>query len=208
MTSTPELSTSVLGATTGGLRGVLTVLGTLAFVGVCFGLVELVDRRQAADGPVGGRARSTSFAPVPPAPDTYAGAWPRRLASTEHDVATRRRTVLAAVVGAVGAVVVALALVPVRSAVGPASVALALVLVVVAAAAEGGRAAAAVTSAAAALAFNFLHAAPLYSFHLRNVADVVTSVLMVLVGVAVGEIAVRRVRTAWRGSSAPSRRNP
>jgi hypothetical protein len=206
MTSTPELTTSVLAATTGGLRGALTVLGTLAFVGVCFGLVALVDRRHAADGPAGSRARTTSFAAAPPAPDTYSGVWPRRLASTEHDIATRRQTVLAAAVGAVGAVVVALALVPVRSAVGPASVALALVLVIVGAAAYGGRVAAALASAAAALSFNFLHAAPLYSFHLRNTEDVVTSVLMVLVGIAVGEVAVRRFRTAWQGSSAPQRR--
>jgi K+-sensing histidine kinase KdpD len=205
MTSSPDLTSSVFAATTGGLRGALTVLGTLAFVGICFGLVELVDRRQSADGAVVGRSRSTSFARTDPAPDTYAGSWPRRFASAEHDGATRRQTVLVASLGAVSAVVVALGLAPVRSAVGPASVALALVLVVVAAAAEGGRVAAGVTSAAAALAFNFLHAAPLYSFHLRNVADVVTSVLMVLVGVAVGEVAVRRFRTAWEGSSARSR---
>ena len=79
----------------------------------------------------------------------------------------------------------------------------ALVLVVVGAAAAGGRVAAAIASAAAALSFNFMHAAPLYTFHLRNTADVVSSVLMILVGIAVGEVAVRRFRTAWQGSSAP-----
>jgi K+-sensing histidine kinase KdpD len=108
--------------------------------------------------------------------------------------------------GAVGTVVVATVLIPVRDSIGAASVALALVLVVVGAAAAGGRVAAAVASAAAALSFNFLHAAPLYTFHLRNTADVVTSVLMILVGIAVGEVAVRRFRTAWRGSSVPERR--
>jgi hypothetical protein len=196
----------LLAATTGGLRGLLTVLGTLVFVALCFGMVELVDRRQMARRSSGSQAAGSSFAPSEPAPDTFAGAWPWHFGRVERDVATRRQTARAASVGAVAAVAVASILVPLRSAVGPASVALALVLVVVGAAAAGGRIAAAATSAVAALAFNFGHAEPLYSFHLRNTADVVTSVVMVLVGVAVGEVAVRRFRTAWQGSSVPSRR--
>lgn len=192
---------AVAGSSSNGLVGLVTVIGTLVFVAICFGLVEWVDRRTGADA----QGRSTAFGPISPAPDTFGGSWPRPVRS-EHDWATRRQTVLAAAGGAVGAVVVALALVPVRSAVGPASVALAVVLVIVGAAAYGGRVAAALASAAAALSFNFLHAAPLYSFHLRNTEDVVTSVLMVLVGIAVGEVAVRRFRTAWQGSSAPQRR--
>lgn len=201
--STPPPA-ALLAATTGGLRGLLTVLGTLVFVALCFGMVELVDRRQAVRRSSGAQVTGSSFAPSEPAPDTFAGAWPWHFGRVERDMATRRQTVLAASVGAVAAVAVASILVPLRSAVGPASVALALVLVVVAAAAAGGRIAAAATSAVAALAFNFGHAEPLYSFHLRNTADVVTSVLMVLVGVGVGVVAERRFRTAWRGSSAAS----
>ena len=185
-----------------GLRGGLTVLGTLAFVGICFGLVELLDRRSTTTGD----GRSTTFAPSEPAPDTFGGHWPWHPPRSEHDRATRRQTVLAAVGGALGSVLVAVLLIPVRESIGPASVALALVLVVVGAAAAGGRVAAAIASAAAALSFNFMHAAPLYTFHLRNTADVVSSVLMILVGIAVGEVAVRRFRTAWQGSSAPRRR--
>lgn len=184
-----------------GLVGAMTVVGTLAFVAICFGLVELVDRRSAGEA----TGRSTTFSPSHPAPDTHSGTWPWHAPRSEHDRATRRQTVFAAVGGALGSVLVALALIPVRASIGPASVALALVLVVVGAAAFGGRIAAAIASAAAALSFNFVHAAPRYTFHLRNTADVVTSVLMILVGIAVGEVAVRRFRTAWRGSSAPER---
>ncbi len=188
------------GQSTSGIRGALTVLGTLAFVALCFGLVELVDRRSASAA-----GSSTTFSPTEPAPDTFSGHWPWHPPRSEHDRATRRQTVLASVAGGIGSVLVAVALIPVRDSIGPASVALALVLVVVGAAAFGGRVAAAIASAAAALSFNFVHAAPLYTFHLRNTADVVTSVLMILVGIAVGEVAVRRFRTAWQGSSAPRR---
>lgn len=186
---------------TSGLRGALTVVGTLAFVGVCFFLVELLDRRS----PSSAGGSSSSFEPIDPAPDTFGGHWPWHPLRSEYDRATRRQTVIAAVAGALGSVLVAVVLIPVRDSIGSASVALALVLVVVAAAATGGRVAAAIASAGAALSFNFVHAAPLYTFHLRNTADVVTSVLMILVGIAVGEVAVRRFRTAWRGSSAPER---
>lgn len=189
------------GQSTSGIRGALTVLGTLAFVALCFGLVELVDRRSASAA-----GSSTTFSPTEPAPDTFSGHWPWHPPRSEHDRATRRQTVLASVAGGIGSVLVAVVLIPVRDSIGPASVALALVLVVVGAAAFGGRVAAAIASAAAALSFNFVHAAPLYTFHLRNTADVVTSVLMILVGIAVGEVAVRRFRTAWRGSSVPQRR--
>lgn len=190
------------GQSPSGLRGALTVVGTLAFVGVCFGLVELLDRRSTSSA-VGS---SSTFEPTEPAPDTFGGHWPWHPPRSEYDRSTRRQTVLATVAGVLGSVLVAVLLIPVRDSIGSASVALALVLVVVAAAATGGRVAAAVASAAAALTFNFVHAAPLYTFHLRNTADVVTSVLMILVGIAVGEVAVRRFRTAWRGSSAPERR--
>ena len=188
------------GQSTSGIRGALTVLGTLAFVALCFGLVELVDRRSASAA-----GSSTTFSPTEPAPDTFSGHWPWHPPRSEHDRATRRQTVLASVAGGIGSVLVAVVLIPVRDSIGPASVALALVLVVVGAAAFGGRVAAAIAAAAAALSFNFVHAAPLYTFHLRNTADVVTSVLMILVGIAVGEVAVRRFRTAWQGSSAPRR---
>jgi hypothetical protein len=201
MSSTYLVSTALAGSTASGARGLVTVLGTLVFVGLCFALVELVDRRTVS----GHGTRTTSFSPIEPGPDVHGGSWPWHPPRSEHDRATRRQTIVASAGGALGSLVAAVALVPFRDAIGAASVALALVLVVVAAAASGGRVAAAIASAAAALSFNFVHAQPLYTFHLRNTADVVTSVLMILVGIAVGEVAVRRFRTAWQGSSAPRR---
>lgn len=197
MPSSPFLTAAVVAATSGGLRGLLTVLGTLVFVGACFGLVEALDRGRTPAAPGGGRTPMTDLSSVAPGHDLFESTGRAGRGSPGG------RPAFVAAAGAVGSLAVALALVPVRDDVGQASVALALVLVVVAAAAAGGRVAAAGTSAAAALVFNFLHAAPRYSFHLRNTADVVTSVLMVLVGVAVGEVAVRRVRTARWGAPAP-----
>lgn len=201
MTPASSLLAEAEPLTIGGVRGIITVFGTLAFVSLCFGLVELLDRRSKA--PRG--APTASFATLSPAPDTHRGSTMRRESAGRHDRAGVDQTLIAAALGGIGAVVVAAVLNPVRESIDQASVALALVLVVTAAAAAGGRIAAAITSAVAALSFNFLHAPPLYSFHIRGIADVVTSLLMIVVGVAVGEVAVRRFRTSSRGDEAPER---
>jgi hypothetical protein len=106
-------------------------------------------------------------------------------AAVEH----RRDDLVAIGVGAVGAVVVALLLSPFRADVGGANVALALVLVVIAAAAAGGRRAGAVTAVVAALSFNFLHTRPYLSLRIDGPQDLLTFVLIVVVGVAAGELA-------------------
>jgi hypothetical protein len=200
MPSSLHVIAGLLAATTGGLRGLLTVLGTLVFVGACFGLVEAIDRgRSPATAP--GRTKGADLTSVTPGHDLFEPVPGRTHVAVLGSAGGRPAFVAAA--GALGSLAVALALVPVREQVGQASVALSLVLVVVAAAAGGGRVAAAGTSASAALVFNFLHAAPRYSFHLRTTADVMTSVAMVLVGVAVGEVAVRRVRTTRWGDPVP-----
>ena len=98
-------------------------------------------------------------------------------------------------VGPIVAVLLTVVLVPLRSEIGLASVALLLVLVVVGVAAFAGRLAAALTSAAAALAFNYFHTTPLHSFHIARPSNVVTTVVMIVVGVTVGELARRRGRT-------------
>ena len=183
----------LVAATSGGWRGALTVIATLALVGGSFVVVELVDRRstphQRAPVDLGG-------ADERPGVD----AWPlRRVPGAEHHAAregrsSRARSVEVGVGGLVAAVGVAAALSPLRSHIGQASAALSLVLVVIGAAALGGRIAAAVTSAAAALGFNFFHVPPVLSFHIAATSAVVTSVLMVAVGVAVGELAGRNPR--------------
>jgi hypothetical protein len=67
--------------------------------------------------------------------------------------------------------------------------ALVLVVVIVAAAALGGRFVGAVTSVAAALAFNFFHTQPYRTLSVDNREDVTTVVLLLVVGLIVGELA-------------------
>ena len=101
--------------------------------------------------------------------------------------------------GAVATVVVALLLAPFRDDVGGANVALVLVLVIIATAAVGGRRAGVPTAVVASLSFNFLHTQPYLSLRIDGPQDVVTFVLLLVVGVAVGELAhlaARRGRAA------------
>ena len=189
----------LVAATAGGWRGALTVLATLALVGGSFVVVELVDRRSPPHRAAAPHRRAPvdlGGADERPADDV----WPLRRAPGADRHArrptrpTRTRSIEAGVGGLAVAVAVAAALSPLRSHIGQASAALSLVLVVIGAAALGGRVAAAVTSAGAALAFNFFHVPPVHSFHIAATASVVTSVLMIAVGVAVGELAVRNAR--------------
>ena len=95
----------------------------------------------------------------------------------------------AAAAGAIAAIVVAGLLVPVRDTFGNTNMALVLVVVIVAAAALGGRFVGAVTSVAAALAFNFFHTQPYRTLSVDNREDVTTVVLLLVVGLIVGELA-------------------
>lgn len=92
--------------------------------------------------------------------------------------------------GAFAAIAVAGLLVPLRSTIDNTNVALVLVLVIVAAASFGGRAAGVTTSVVAALAFNFFHTQPYYSLRISDRFDIITTILLAVVGLAVGEIAV------------------
>ena len=65
-----------------------------------------------------------------------------------------------------------------------------LVLVIVVAASFGGRAAGVTTSVVATLSFNFFHTQPYYSLRISDRFDIITTLLLVVVGLAVGEIAV------------------
>ena len=92
--------------------------------------------------------------------------------------------------GALTAIAVAGLIVPLRSTIDNTNVALVFVLVIVAAASFGGRAAGVTTSVVAALAFNFFHTQPYYSLRISDRFDIITTVLLAVVGLAVGEIAV------------------
>ena len=86
-------------------------------------------------------------------------------------------------------------LVSVRDTIGNTNVALILVLFVVAAASFGGRIAGVTAALVAAMSFNFLHTQPYLSLRIRDSEDVITVVLLVIVGLAVGELALHGQRS-------------
>jgi K+-sensing histidine kinase KdpD len=92
------------------------------------------------------------------------------------------------------AVGVAAALIPLRTMLGAANVALIMVLVVVIAASLGGRIGGAVTAVAASVAFNFFHTKPYLTVRIEHPQDIATVVLILAVGLAVGELGVARAR--------------
>lgn len=97
-------------------------------------------------------------------------------------------------VGAAVAILVAGVLVSARTWLGPTNVALVLVLVIVAAAAAGGRLAGAITSFGAALSLNFFHTKPYLTLRVTERTELVSVVLLFVVGLAVGELSQLRVR--------------
>jgi K+-sensing histidine kinase KdpD len=116
---------------------------------------------------------------------------------TEHPTARRVRDAtpdIALVIGPPAAIAVAGLLAGVRDRVGATNVALVLVAVVVLAA-IAGRTAGVVTAIFASVSFNFFHTVPYRSLRITEPRDVGTVVLLVLVGVLVGEVAERRRRT-------------
>ena len=109
----------------------------------------------------------------------------------QHD----RRVTAGALVAAVAApLAAAAALIPVRSQIGNPNVALVLVAVVVAVATLGRRFAAGVAALSAAAWFDFFHTQPRYSFTINAHTDVVTACALLVVGLVVGELAVRSRR--------------
>ena len=88
-------------------------------------------------------------------------------------------------------VAAAAAMIPVRNRLNNADSALVLVVVIVAVAATGRRLAAAVAALSAALSFDFFLTRPYESFRITRTADLVTELLLLVVGLAVGELAAR-----------------
>src|SRR5262245_12506281 len=95
-------------------------------------------------------------------------------------------------IGVASAIAIAGLLVPIRDWMGASNVALVLVIVVVAAAILGGRMAGALTSVAAALSFDYFHTQPYYNLRISDREDVIAAVLLLVVGLAVGELAALR----------------
>ena len=85
----------------------------------------------------------------------------------------------------------AAALIPLRDTIVSTNVALLLVVTVVAFAATGRRAAAVLAAVSAAVGFNLFHTEPYLSLRISSSDDLETALLLLVVGLAVGELAVR-----------------
>jgi K+-sensing histidine kinase KdpD len=104
----------------------------------------------------------------------------------------RESSVMVAAAGVGVVIAVAGLLVSVRDWLGADNVALVLVVVIVGAAVLGGRLAGVLTSIAAAFAFDYFHTQPFYNLRINDHEDIITAVLLLIVGLCVGELAVRR----------------
>ena len=91
----------------------------------------------------------------------------------------------------VGPVAIAACLYPARQHVTPANLALVFVVGIVAVAGGGRRGATVVAVAASSLSFDFFLTKPYLSLRIATSADVTTTILLLVVGLAVGELAAR-----------------
>jgi K+-sensing histidine kinase KdpD len=93
--------------------------------------------------------------------------------------------------GVIGPLAAGAALIPLRDRLDNANIALLLVVTVVAVASGGRRPAAVAAALSAAAAFNLFHTQPYLSLRIHSSDDVETAVLLLAVGIAVGELALR-----------------
>jgi hypothetical protein len=98
---------------------------------------------------------------------------------------------IALLAGAVLPLLVSLALMPFRASIAATDVALVLVVAIVGVAANGHRPAGITAAVSAALWFDFLFTRPYQRFDIAHRLDVETTVLLLIVGAAVTELAVR-----------------
>ena len=113
-------------------------------------------------------------------------------------------TTAGAAIGALVAIAAALTLVPIRDQIDNANVALALVLVVVVCGFFGGRWTGAGAALGAAAAFDFFHTEPHLHLRIDSSDDIITTCLLLAIGLVVGQLAVlarRRQRAARLGHS-------
>ncbi|WP_323145284.1 DUF4118 domain-containing protein [Streptomyces sp. NBC_01565] len=101
------------------------------------------------------------------------------------------RDAVALVAAVLAPFAVALALVPVRDGMTHTNVALVLVVAVVAVSALGNRYAGALAALSAAVWFDFFHTLPYESLHIEGRGDIETAVLLLVVGLAVSQLAAR-----------------
>lgn len=104
------------------------------------------------------------------------------------------RTLVGIGVGGMGSLAVAAGLVALREELANVNVALVLVLIVLGAAALGGRTAGAMSGVVAATSFDFFHTRPYGSLKIARANDLVTTMLLLGVGLVMGEVAERSGR--------------
>ncbi|MCU1452922.1 MAG: Osmosensitive channel histidine kinaselike protein [Acidimicrobiales bacterium] len=102
--------------------------------------------------------------------------------------------------GALAAIAAAGLLVALRDAIGTTNVALTLAVLVASVAAAGGRLPGAATGVAAAVSYNFFQTQPYRSLRISDRKDVLTVVLLAVVGLVVGELSRRWERSRWDAS--------
>ena len=117
------------------------------------------------------------------------------------DNEARSSRMLWVAIGGAAPIGVAAALVALRDHMLNANVALVLVLVVVLAAVAGGRSAGAAAAVSAALSFNFFHTVPYLTLEIDSRDDVETTLLLLAVGLAVGQLATYRRHPIHSGES-------
>lgn len=115
---------------------------------------------------------------------------------------------LGVALGGLGAIAAAAALVGVRGHMSAANVALILVSFVLLGGLVGGRVAGATSAVVAAMSFDFFHTQPYNSLKIASSDDVQTVVILLVIGVIVGEIGAwaRRGREAMKDDRAEIRR--
>jgi hypothetical protein len=131
---------------------------------------------------------------------TFAG-WCRRSAPCYHEIVQRERLSrdqVAVAAGLLGPLALAAILVPFRTHFPNTDAALAMLLVVVAVAANGNRLAGYLAAVSTAVWFDFFLTRPYEQFSINRQTDIETTVLLLVIGVAVTELAVwgRREHTA------------
>lgn len=110
------------------------------------------------------------------------------------DYVRRHRDRIALAAALLAPLAVAALLVPLRTTLSNTDVALVLVVVVVAVSANGHRPAGAIGAVSAAAWFDFFFTRPYERFAITKTADIRTAVLLLLVGVAVSQLAARARR--------------
>jgi Domain of unknown function (DUF4118) len=120
--------------------------------------------------------------------------------ATEPTDRHHRLTPLAWVVALAGPVIVSVALIPFRADIRTSNASLVLVTVVVIAAVLGGRIGGVVAALVSFASFDFFFTRPYYSFTINSHDDIETAVLLLVVGLIVGEVVVRARRSETKAA--------